>query len=305
MRVLIGDDGSAVANQAVALAGSLRWPPGSTLRVVSVVEPVGLFVGPPTAPGSLVPAPDVEARIESYQQERVADAVRRLAAAGLSVEGDVEYGRPATVLVEEAAELGADLVIVGSRGHGPIESLVLGSVSAEVVDEAPCPVLVARTTTVTRIVFATDGSEASMSAEAVLAGWSIFEGLPIRVVSVADVPRPLAIGIAPTMYGAAAEGHARDLKAAAAEHARIVEEVAARLRAAGRTVDVSVRSGDAAGEIVAAAEESGAELIVLGSRGRTGLRRIILGSVARNVLYGSRASVLVVHPTKDSAERES
>ena len=55
-----------------------------------------------------------------------------------------------------------------------------------------------------------------------------------------------------------------------------------------------MRDGDAAGEIIAAAEQRGADLIVLGSRGRTGLTRLLLGSVARNVLSGSTASVLVV-----------
>jgi nucleotide-binding universal stress UspA family protein len=56
-----------------------------------------------------------------------------------------------------------------------------------------------------------------------------------------------------------------------------------------------MREGDAAAEAIAVAEERGADLIVLGSRGRTGLTRLVLGSVARNVLSGSTASVLVVH----------
>ena len=61
-----------------------------------------------------------------------------------------------------------------------------------------------------------------------------------------------------------------------------------------------------AGEIIAAAEKRGADLIVLGSRGRTGLTRLLLGSVARNVLSGSTASVLVVHePTENAQDAKS
>ena len=56
-----------------------------------------------------------------------------------------------------------------------------------------------------------------------------------------------------------------------------------------------MRTGDAAAEIIAAAAEVGADLVVIGSRGRTGLASVVLGSVARNVLHGSTASVLVVH----------
>ncbi len=53
--------------------------------------------------------------------------------------------------------------------------------------------------------------------------------------------------------------------------------------------------GDAAAEIIPVAQESGADLVVVGSRGQTGLKRIVLRSVARNVLVGSDASVLVIH----------
>ena len=55
------------------------------------------------------------------------------------------------------------------------------------------------------------------------------------------------------------------------------------------------RTGDAAAEILTAATEWQADLVVVGSRGQTGLTRILLGSVARNVVHGSTASVLVVH----------
>ena len=96
------------------------------------------------------------------------------------------------------------------------------------------------------------------------------------------------------MYRQVIDAHARDLAEARAEHARIAEETTARLRAHGRHVEATMRTGDAAAEIITAADV-GADLVVIGSRGRTGLARAFLGSVARNVLQGSTASVLVVH----------
>ena len=227
--------------------------------------------------------------------EQVTEAARSLRSADRTLEGIVLRGRPATALIDEATRFGADLVMGGSRGHGTISSLLLGSVSAEVVDHAPCPVLVSRTPSIDSVIFATDGSDPSAAAETVLSTWPIFERLPIHVVSVADVVEPWHTGIAPTMYRQVIESHAQDIAEAKAEYTRIAEETTARLRVLGRQADAVLRTGDAAAEIIAAAAEVGAGLVVIGSRGRTGLASIVLGSVARNVLHGSAASVLVVH----------
>jgi nucleotide-binding universal stress UspA family protein len=294
MRILIAYDSSSGAEQSLRLADSLDWPADSTLRIVAVIEPTLLFVGARMAGGLDVPSPEVDAVITAYQQEQVTRAVQSLRSAGRTVEGIVLRGRPATALVEEATRFGADLVVAGSRGRGTISSLLLGSVSAEVVDHASCPVLVSRTPSINRVIFATDGSGPSAAAETVLSTWPIFEHLAIQVVSVADVVEPWHAGIAPTMYRQVFEAHAKDLAEARGEHSRIAEETTARLRALGRQAEAAMRTGDAAAELIAAADGA-ADVVVIGSRGRTGLARVVLGSVARNVLHGSKASVLVVH----------
>ena len=298
MQILIAYDGSAGAEQALRLADSVDWPPDSTLRIIAVIEPTLLFVGAPMAGGFDIPSSEVDAQITAYQQELVSTAARSLRSADRTVEGIVLRGRPATALLDEATRFGADLMMGGSRGLGTITSLLLGSVSAEVVDHAPCPVLVSRTQSISRVIFATDGSVPSAAAEAVLSTWPIFGRLPIHVVSVADVVEPWHTGIAPTMYRRVIEAHASDLAEARAEHTRIAEEAVARLRTRGRQADAAMRTGDAAAEIIAAVADVGADLVVIGSRGRTGVARAVLGSVARNVLYGSPASVLVVHQPK-------
>jgi nucleotide-binding universal stress UspA family protein len=233
--------------------------------------------------------------VREYYEGELDETVRRLAGPDRSVESAVLRGRPATAIVEDARAFGADLVVVGSRGLGGISSLLLGSVSSEVVDHAPCPVLVGRQPSLSRVVFATGGSPSAAAAADLLSGSSIFDGVPIRVVSAADVPRPWHTGIAPTMYGQVMDAYARDLAEAEEEHARLAAESVAALTAAGREATARTSTGDAAAEIIAAAGEWKADLIVLGSRGRTGLTRLLLGSVARNVLHGSEASVLVVH----------
>lgn len=293
MRVLVAVDGSAAAARAVALVDAIAWPGDSILRVVTVIEPVLLpMAGPAYRDANL--APEVDASITGYAHDVLRGATDQLRTTGRTVEGAVLRGRAASAIIDDAREFRADLVVAGSRGHGTIESLLLGSVSSEIVDHAHCPVLVARATSLTGVVLATDGSPSASAAERALSGWPIFGQLPIHVVSIADVVRPWTTGIAPTFYGQVLETYAADLRDANAEHERIAAEAAARLRERGLNADAEARTGDVATEILAAAERHRADLVVIGSRGRTGLARLLLGSVARNVLSGSSASVLIV-----------
>ncbi len=294
MRVLIGYDASVGGDQAVALAGSIAWPTGSSLRVISAIEASALPMAGPWARGGDTMSPDITAEVRAYLQERVDAAVETLTIPDRTVEGVVVRGRPANVLTDAADAFDADLMIVGSRGHGRVAALILGSVSSEVVDHAPCPVLVARQSEVRQVVFATDGSTAAAHVGTILATWPIFDGVPIHAVSVADVDQPWHTGVAPTMYRQVVDAYAKDLHESVTAHGTIAEDAAERLRAAGRDATAEVRTGDAAGEVITAAEERGADLIALGSRGRTGLTRVLLGSVARNVVHGSEASVLIV-----------
>jgi nucleotide-binding universal stress UspA family protein len=304
MRVLIADDGSEGGAIAVALAASLPWPAGSELRAISVFEPLPLAVAGPWSAAAM-PSPELEAAVAEQIAEINRRAVERLAGTDWTVSGVVRHGRAASAIVADARAFEADLVIIGSRGHGQIASLLLGSVSSEVVDHAPCPVLVARTPSMSGLVFATDGSPAASAAETILGTWPIFASSSMRVVSVAEVEFPWTAGIAPTMLQAVADGYADDLREAREVHQRLADEASRRLREHGRSVEGEMREGAPASEILAVAEAAGAELIVLGSRGLTGLKRLVLGSVARNVLQAGRISVLVVHRAEDVSESGS
>ncbi len=103
------------------------------------------------------------------------------------------------------------------------------------------------------------------------------------------------------MLGQARDDYARDVERAREEATRIAADAAERLRSAGREAEIEVREGDAASEIIAAAKDRQADLVVIGSRGRSGLTRMMLGSVARNVLVGTASSVLVVREPRGDA----
>ena len=173
--------------------------------------------------------------------------------------------------------------------------MVLGSVSAEVVDHAPAPVLVARGRRIERIVLGWDGSSCATHAADLLSTWPIFAGSHVRVVSVADLGIPWWIGFPDAGSPEMMPMYVEAAKATRKQHDELAREMAARLQSGGLTAEGDLRDGDAATEILAASNTSKADLIVMGTHGRTGLTRLVLGSVARNVLHHAACSVLVVH----------
>jgi nucleotide-binding universal stress UspA family protein len=287
-KIVVATDGSPSAVRAVALAASLRWPPGTQVQVIRVDEPLAVDLElPPAAYEAL------RQELRAETDKLLALVARQLAGPGRHIGTVAVSGRPASAIVALAEHEHADLVIAGSRGRGPIASMVLGSVAAEIADHAPCPVLVARTERVQRLLVADDGSLDSSGAVHFIATSPVFQGMPTHVVSVA----PGLDGQAPagaSRHAPASEAYAETVDALRSLHQMIASGTAGRLSDAGVPARAQLRVGDIAEEIVTAAVESEADLIVLGSHGRTGLERVLLGSVARNVLYHAPCSVLIV-----------
>ncbi len=139
--ILLATDGSADATFAARAAVDLAARTGAALHVVHAWLPV-----PPVAP--LYPGMPPLDYTQAFREEAQAlleREVGRIAAAGGRVAGQhLRLGRPSDQVVALAGELGAGVVVVGSRGLGPVRRLVLGSVSEGIVRQAPCPVLVLR-----------------------------------------------------------------------------------------------------------------------------------------------------------------
>jgi len=304
MRVLLATDGSPSSATAADLVVATPWPDGTSIRVIEVIETgPGLFGGPWPA-AALFQAEDLEAALLGEAERTVAAVRERVSRSGVAVDGEVLRGRAATGIVTAARDTAADLVIIGSRGHGTIESMLLGSVSAEVVDTAPAPVLVARGAGLARIVLAWDGSACAERAASLLTAWPIFARASVSVVSVADIEVPWWTGLADAGAPDMATAYLESAEAARRVHDELATSMTDRLLAAGLDAVADRREGDAATEILVAARTGNADLIVMGTHGRTGLARLILGSVARNVLHHAPCSVLLLRSDDDEADRE-
>jgi nucleotide-binding universal stress UspA family protein len=294
MRILLAIDGSAAAGRARDLVARLPWPTGSHIRIAAALEHSSDLVGLRGMVGGDGDSRDIETSTIRRLDDALEDSVGELTRPGITVDRVVLRGRPANAIVTEAKDFGADLIVMGNRGHSGMTAMLLGSVSAEVTTHAPCPVLVARRDRVARVLFATDGSPAAEHAEHVLSDWPVFRGLPVDVVSVAEVGMPWSTGMAPGVYDQVLESYSNAIDDARGQCLGFARQTADRFTETGYTAEAEVREGPPAEEIIATAGAHGTDLIVMATRGHTGLARVLFGSVARNVLLQAPCSVLVV-----------
>jgi nucleotide-binding universal stress UspA family protein len=135
--ILIATDGSESAEQALEVAIDLASEMGAALQVVSV--------RPPLPVGHTGPSPAVLEVDEEHGAERIAAAAaERARGAGVEATPHVARGDVVDNIVSAVAELGADLLVVGSRGHGAIAGVMLGSVSHALIRQSPVPVTIVR-----------------------------------------------------------------------------------------------------------------------------------------------------------------
>lgn len=302
MRVMLAYDGSAGAEAARDLVAHLRWPAGTAITLVAALERGPDLFGAPDF--AVVPhdSHEAEALLLDDLQSTLRAAAAPLQAPDRIVETRVVRGRPASALLDEASAMQPDLIVIGSRGHGPLATVLVGSVSTEVVDHAPCPVLVARTSAAHRLIVGVDGSPSAQRAIRTLSSWPIFAGLPARVVSVAQPPAGWAVSIGAAFYPAWVELRDSTIDSRRGQLEQVAERACEDLAAVGLQATSELREGDPADELLHATTEDGADLIVVGSRGLSALSRLALGSVARKVLLHTHASVLVVREPREKVK---
>jgi nucleotide-binding universal stress UspA family protein len=142
-KILLATDGSKDAELATTTALDLANSTGSDLHIVLVEEPVYAYVDPSGYP--YFAEAELEHELEQRARRRLdAEVEKRRSAGGAVAEAHLRVGAAAAEIVDLAQEIGAGLIVMGSRGLGGIRRALMGSVSDSVVRHAHCPVLVVR-----------------------------------------------------------------------------------------------------------------------------------------------------------------
>jgi nucleotide-binding universal stress UspA family protein len=309
-KILLATDGSPEAASAARMAITFSRSLGGEHHII--------YVG--VAPSAYAAA---ESEILDYEfwkelrefaqneaSQSAEEEVRKIEGAGGKVEMvHVAVGHPDSEILRIAEEIGADLVVVGSRGLGPLRRALMGSVSESVVRHAHCSVLVVRGQgrdggyLPGRVLLALDRSKGAGEAERSAAEVSAATGSVLDIVRVLEAER-----YRPYLGPEYREGWEADLERSKRQVGAFLDERARSLRAEGVEVgDAHLAIGDPDKEIVRFAEDEHANLIVLGSRGLGRLRRALLGSVSDSVVRHAHCPVLVVRqePTHESLVRPS
>lgn len=251
----------------------------------------------PTFPG--VPMPPELMQQELIERERlsaqlldtVAERVKSLT--GRTAEECqilIEDGPASVAIVHKAEELKADLVVVAGFGETARRRVLLGSVADRVLRYAHSSVLVARPRRGTkRILAATDFSEQSLFAMRIASGIAQRREAELSVVHCLELPLPKPPFPAPVSTPAEYLSHIR-----ASAQARL-DRMMAELHVQAKAMIVEEPPGTAVPHI---AESLQADLVVLGTTGRTGLKRLLLGSMAEAITRRAPCPVLVVRGDK-------
>jgi hypothetical protein len=267
-RFLVASDGSEFSASAVREAIGMAKKCGAQVHVMSLVasgvehEALGESILKQELEGAQVHLEKIKAQAD---------------AAGVACETHLIHGQSVDrEIVDLADRIKADVIVMGRRGRRGLARLMLGHATAQVIGQAHCNVLVvprAARVEGRHIVLATDGSRFAETAAVTAGVLAKVCSSPVTVTSV-------------TM-----ESHGPERRSEAKE---AVERVVAHMRSEGTTAEGRVVHGEPASVIADVARETGADLIVTGSHGRTGLERVLLGSTSERILNETPCAVLVV-----------
>lgn len=293
MRTLIATDLSPASNEALAQGFARARATNGRVAVCTAQA----IVPPLHALEPELYMVDIRAQLND--QPALADTLRKHVERVVPGETDfelfIEQGSAYAAVVERADEWQAELIVVGSHGYTGVDHALLGSVAERIVRYASCPVLVARPARRGVVLVATDLSDPALPALEAGVREARARECSLVVLHALDT-QVSASAAAGALLGAIPAGLPEGALEARRQGARqLIETALERLGARG---EVHVADGDPVSALKDLAEELPAALLVVGTRGRTGLKRVLLGSVAEKLIETAPCSVLAVRHSR-------
>jgi nucleotide-binding universal stress UspA family protein len=227
--------------------------------------------------------------------EKATESARRtLSRRWPDVEVEIADKTPVEGILGAAKRFRADVIVVGWRGHGAVRRLLMGSVSRGVVRGSTCAVLVVRRSQqVHKLVVGVDGSSTAKRAVAFVGRLVPPDGGRVTLVNAVELLTPPSRGRVPGAASIAREVKRQNtIRARAAT--RELNRAAAGLERMGWQTRTMVVHGEPLRDLLGAVAANRAQLLVVGARGTSGVRYLLLGSVAEGALNQSPVAVLVV-----------
>lgn len=269
MHVLLATDGTQWSEGAARLAVAMTAAYPARLTVITMFQ-LDQELKIVDAHGNHIEDEETEVKA------RLAGVQALAAEAGISYTTEIRHGAsPQHEIVTVAANLEVDVIVMGRRGERGLAQMFVGDATMKVNSLTDHPVLVvpeAATLWQQRILVATDGSVHSQAALEVTARFAEISGLPVTVLS---VPNSTQV-----------------------DAQQVVDDAVRELQSRGITADARVTEGKPEDVIAATVTEIGADLVVLGSHGRTGITKLLLGSVSQAVIGALSCPALVVTKPK-------
>jgi len=286
MRILLAVDGSEQSYDAAR--GLEHLAPAEQVLVLHALN-VLLPVYPTMVPEAVR---DLRVIVERHMREEGVRLLDRIATmlpprAGKATTR-MECGSPAELIVTIAGEERIDLIVLGARGVGPVHELVLGSVSHRVLTHAPCPTLIVKgpLRSLRRVLLPVQEAEDADAAVTFLGCKPFRDPVEVTVLTILPLSQPI------WPEGAGDFDAFRETALASAKS--FVGEAAARLSAIGYSATGVARVGFPSLEVIKESMAANADLILMGSRGRRGLTRFMLGSVSHAVVHRTTRPVLIL-----------
>jgi nucleotide-binding universal stress UspA family protein len=284
MRLLMALDGSTGSDAVVQEVASRPWPEGSECCLMAAIDPF-----------FFTKAPLLLKEAKEDTQRTLDGCAEDLKQTGMRLSTEILLENPRHGIPKAASEWKADLIVMGSHGTGAFVRLLMGSTAQAVLRHAGCSVEIVREgqrkSGGMHVLVPTDGSDCAEASLRAVAGRPWPEGTEIRVICVPEVP--VLAGAYPYYppelvleVAATNDTHAKEA----------VHKGAAILRKAGLCVSEEVMEPreSPVRAVLAMADMWSADLIVLGSHGRRGFDRYVMGSVSESVALHAHCSVEVV-----------